>query len=130
MSKKPPSREAQLATDIITELFKRLHKTPSLFISGRDAGVKMVQIYRLLTGEMPQSPGIEYDFSPEEMPALEWASPTERDPDKILCVHPGSGDSPDIILKGDQDDESATKKERLGWFSPPRARQLKGKPDR
>ena len=122
--RRPPSHEAQLATDIITAFFKRLKESPKLYVSGRDAGVQMVQIYRLLTGEMPQSPGIEYDFSSEEMPALEWASPTERDPDKILCVHPGSGDSPDIILKGDQDDESATKKE-LGPNQP----LLKGRSD-
>jgi hypothetical protein len=122
--RRPPSREAQLATNIITAFFKRLKESPKLYVSGRDAGIQMVQLYRLLTGEMPQSPGIEYDFSPEEMPALEWASPTERDPDKILCVHPGSGTSPDIILKGDQDDEGTAKKE-LGAGQ----LQLKGRSD-
>jgi len=70
------------ATDIITELFSNIREIENrgaeATMSSRLAGRLLVEVYRLLTGEMPQSPGIEIEFRADELPAVELASPTER----------------------------------------------------
>jgi hypothetical protein len=76
----------------------------------------MVELYWLLTGEMPQVPGIEddvscYDFRYSFNPALEWTS-HEADPNQIMSVIPGLGEGPDILIKGDQDAEEEEKEGR------------------
>jgi len=69
----------------------------------------MVQIYWLLTGEMPMVEDLDLIDLPLHPPAIEFVSPTEReDPDaagNIVYVHPGLGDDPDIIIQGDQHDQ-------------------------
>jgi hypothetical protein len=72
---------------------------------------KMVELYWLLTGEMPQVPGIELDFPYSFEPALEW-TPHEADPNQIMSVIPGLGEGPDILIKGDQDAEEEEKDRR------------------
>ena len=90
------------AAHLIREHFEVLQGANShhlVLTSARDSGRRMVEIYRLLTGELPQVPGIEIAFHADETPAVEWSSPTERDPSEVLYVLPGN---PDIILRGDQ----------------------------
>ena len=70
--------------------------------------MQMVELYWLLTREMPQVPGIEFDFPLTFEPALEW-TPHEADPNKIVSVIPGFGEKPDILIKGDQDAEEEAK---------------------
>jgi hypothetical protein len=70
--------------------------------------MKLVELYWLLTGEMPQVPGIEQDFPYTFEPALEW-TPHEVDPNNIVSVIPGFGAEPDILIKGDQDAEEEEK---------------------
>ena len=87
---------------IIEEHFSRLEKCRGggdVLISAREAGRRMVEIYRLLTGEMPQSAGIEAEYSGDELPGVEFASPLERDPNDIFYVYPGL---PDVLIPGDQ----------------------------
>jgi hypothetical protein len=72
----------------------------------------MVEIYRLLTGEMPQAAGIEVEYQGDELPGVEFASPIERNPNEIfhvnISVHLGD---PDILIPGDQDGESDINKQ-------------------
>lgn len=77
-----------------------------VLVSAKGAGRRMVEIYRLLTNEMPQSPGIEAVYNSDEEPAVEWATPVERPPDELFYVEPGFGGEPDILFKGDQDGTS------------------------
>ena len=97
------------AAAIISEHFRSLEGVPpgeDVSVSARGAGRRMVEIYRLLTREMPQSPGIEALYESNEVPAVEWSSPTERRPDELFYVQPGFGGEPDIVIKGDQDGSS------------------------
>ena len=97
------------AAAIISEHFRSLTKRQPggiVLVSAEHAGRQMVEIYRLLTNEMPQSPGIEATYDADEVPAVEWASPTERRPDELFYVKPGFGGEPDILIKGDQDGTS------------------------
>ena len=88
------------ATNLISEHF-------ALFRAGRteitmyEAGKLLVELYRELTGEMPQSPGIEMLYHADETPAVEFVSPSEGLPDNIQCVVPGFNGEPDILLEGD-----------------------------
>ncbi len=110
------SHRRQQATDIIREHFRLLVKIDAktdVLVSAREAGRRMVEIYRLLTNEMPQAPGIEAEYLGDELPAVEFASPTERDPNETYYVVPKArAGEPDLLIKGDQDDnqeESNTK---------------------
>ena len=76
------------ATDIITKCLQ----DDSLYAAWR-----ATEVYRLLTGEMPQAPGLEKIYNSDELPGVEWASPVERDPGEVLYVHVGEGLEPDII---------------------------------
>ena len=100
------SLKKRQATAIISELFKVLRHDPDAAISVEEAGRRMVEIYRLLTDEMPQSPGIEEVFDADEELAVEWATPIERRPDELFYVKPGFGGEPDILIKGDQNGTS------------------------
>lgn len=101
------------ATDIITSVFRGIKEAEvgvagvHITIDARLAGRMMVSIYRLLTGEMPQSPGIEIEFRADELPAVELASPTERGPNRALYVQAGGGPGePDVIWEeGDHAEE-------------------------
>ena len=100
------SHRKQQATDIIREHFHKLSGVKGredVSVSAREAGRRMVEIYRLLTNEMPQAPGIEVEYYGDETPAVEFASPTERDPNEAFYVLTGSDNEPDILIKGDQD---------------------------
>jgi hypothetical protein len=83
-----------MATNLIRDFFQQ--GDPSGLVSTQEAGRRMVEIYRLLTDEMPQAPGIEFEYHADETPAVEWSSPTERDPCEIQYVVPGN---PDIIRR-------------------------------
>ena len=97
------SLKRQQAAKIIEEHFRAITRAKEdVLVSGREAGRRMVEIYRLLTGEMPQAPGIESEFRADELPALEWASPSERDPNEVFQVIASNGLEPDIIIPGDQ----------------------------
>jgi len=104
------------ATDIIREHFEGLQRRgpgEDVLVSAREAGRRMVEIYRLLTNEMPQAPGIEVEYHGDELPAVEFASPTERDPNETYYVITGErAGEPDVMIKGDQDgnEESNTQK--------------------
>jgi hypothetical protein len=101
-----PNLKNQQAAELIRRHFELLDRlepgVADILVSAREAGRKMVEIYRLLTGEMPQSPGVEHEYQPEETPAVEWSAPTERDPNDINYVHPGD---PDVVIKGDQHED-------------------------
>jgi hypothetical protein len=115
------------AAAIISEHFKVLDMHPDVedvYVSARDAGCRMVEIYRLLTDEMPQSPGIEAVYNADEQPAVEWAAPIERRPDELFYVKPGFGGEPDILIKGDQHGNTQDKTIQQG--AAPKA-LLKGK---
>jgi hypothetical protein len=76
-------------------------------VSAREAGRRMIEIYRLLTDEMPQVPGIEMEYKGDELPAVEFASPSERDPNETYYVITGDGaGEPDVLIKGDQNGNS------------------------
>lgn len=97
------------AARIIEEHFRRLKSVrpgEDVLVSARQTGRAMVEVYRLLTGSMPQSAGIEAEFHGDELPGVEFASPTERDPNKVYYVHPGQDGEPDVLIPGDQDDSS------------------------
>lgn len=81
-----------------------------------------VQEEYLLTGSMPQASGIECEYHGDEFPAVEFASPTERDPNEVYFVHPGQGGNPDVLIPGDQHDRSAEERKELpsGPCRPPR----------
>jgi len=113
------------AAKVIEEHFRSLtstHEHEDVLVSARVAGRRMVEIYRLLTGEMPQAVGIEAEYFSDEMPGVEFASPTERDPSEVVYVHPGLGGEPDVLIKGDQNEgreEHRTGDQRL--LNPPRS---------
>jgi hypothetical protein len=112
------------AAAIISEHFrvlKGISSNQDVLVSAKEAGRQMVEIYRLLTSEMPQSTGIEVMYNTDEVPAVEWASPTERPPDELFYVRPGFGREPDILIKGDQDGEG---RKEIQGISP---KALKGK---
>lgn len=99
------SHRRQQAADIVREHFRSLERIgpkEDVLVSAREAGRKMVEIYRLLTGDMPQAPGIEVEYAGDELPAVEFASPSERDPNEIYYVMTGAGGEPDVLIKGDQ----------------------------
>lgn len=99
-------RKTQAAA-IIREHFRMMQGgRENVLVSAREAGSRMVEIYRLLTNEMPQSPGIEAVYDADEVPAVEWATPIERRPDELFYVEPGFGGEPDIMIKGDQNGTS------------------------
>lgn len=100
------------AAAIISEHFRvlNLHPGEDVLVSGRASGRQMVEIYRLLTGEMPQSPGIEDVYETGETPAVEWSTPVERNPNELFYVQPGFGGDPDILIKGDQNGASKESK--------------------
>jgi hypothetical protein len=108
----------QRAADLITQHFKVLEDVEpntTVLVDARHTGKMMVEIYRLLTNEMPQSPGIDIEYFGNETPAVEWASPTERDPGEVYYVHPGN---PDILIKGDHHgEESRIQKSITGHHS-------------
>ena len=112
------SHRRQQASDIIREHFRSLERIgpkEDVLVSARAAGRRMVEIYRLLTGDMPQAPGIEVEYAGDELPAVEFASPSERNPNDVYYVMTGSGKEPDILIKGDQhgNEESNTTKGQL-----------------
>jgi hypothetical protein len=95
------------AAAIIREHFQMMEAgRENVLVSAKEAGRRMVEIYRLLTDEMPQSPGLEEFYGSDEEPAVEWATPNERRPDELFYVEPGFGGEPDILIKGDQDGTS------------------------
>jgi len=104
------SHRRQQATDIIREHFYSLKDVDSdtdVMVSARSTGRMMVEIYRLLTNEMPQAPGIEAEYYGDETPAVEFVTPTERDPSETYYVIPGVGvGNPDVMIKGDQNGSS------------------------
>ena len=103
------SLRRQQASDIIREHFQSLKGVGAgtdVLVSARGSGRRMVEIYRLLTGEMPQAPGIEAEYYGDETPAVEFASPTERDPNETYYVVTGRGEDPDVLIKGDQNGSS------------------------
>ena len=108
---KAPSRYARFRA---TELIRLAYKSPSALPADYDRRFRkrMVELYWLLTGEMPQVPGIECDFPYSFDPALEW-TPHEADPGKIMNVYPGRNGEPDILVKGDQDAPQEEKRERV-----------------
>ena len=60
-------------------------------VSAREAGKKMIQIFRELTGEMPQAAGIDAVLTPDELPALEWGQPeptTQIDDSMVIDIDP------------------------------------------
>jgi hypothetical protein len=87
----------------------------------------MVEVYRLLTGEMPQSPGIEFVYRADETPAVEWSSPIERRPDELLYVLPGFSGEPDIVIKGDHHGEQEEVKDITQGAAPKALLGGKGK---
>lgn len=93
------------ATKIIEEHFKCISNEIEVLVSAREAGRKMVEIYRLLTGDMPQAVGIDVEYRGDELPGVEFATPMERSAQRVTAVHPGFGDEPDILIEGDQDDD-------------------------
>ena len=122
------SLKRQQAVKIIEEHFaalQNLKQSDDVLVSARDTGRRMVEIYRLLTNEMPQVPGLESEYHSDELPALEWASPTERDPNECYQVITDVTE-PDILIPGDQngDQESEDRKlkqTRAGFFLPPKS---------
>jgi len=95
------------AAAIIREHFRMMEAgRENVLVSAKVAGSRMVEIYRLLTNEMPQAPGIDAVCDADEEPAVEWATPIERRPDELFYVEPGFGGEPDIMIKGDQDGTS------------------------
>lgn len=117
-------RKTQAAL-IIEEHFQSLkgrRDGDDVLVSARAAGRRMVEIYRLLTGEMPQSGGVEAEFRGDELPGVEFPSPLERDPNEIFYVYPGP---PDVLVSGDQNDRELEVEERgiqpkLRAIKPPR----------
>ena len=99
------SLRKQQAARVIEEHFaqlRRLKPNEDVLVSAREAGRRLVEVFRLLTDDMPQAVGIDIEFTPDERPALEWASPTERDPNELYAVDVVPG-GPDILTpRGDQ----------------------------
>ena len=89
-----------------------------VLVSARMAGRRMVEIYRLLTGEMPQSPGIEVEYRSNELPGVEFSSPLERDPSELYYAHPGD---PDILIPGDDNGQDCVDRRLEEKESPERA---------
>ena len=107
------SLKRQQAAKIIEEHFAALQDLKSgtdVLVSARDTGRRMVEIYRLLTNEMPQAPGIESEYHSDELPALEWTSPTERDPNEHYQVITDVTE-PDILIPGDQNGDKESESE-------------------
>jgi hypothetical protein len=138
MTKKSPQHlvRKQKAAELIAEHIDELRKVlpfRDVNRSAQDAGRRMVQVFWLLTGEMPQVADLDLIDLPSEPPAIEFVSPSEReDPDSagdIVFVHPGLGIDPDIIIQGDQYDQeedgglSALPEEDLKLLSDPQARK-------
>jgi hypothetical protein len=93
------SLKKQQAAKIIEEHFaclRRARPNEDVLVSAREAGRRLVEVFRLLTDDMPQATGIDVEFTPDERPALEWVSPTERDPNELYAVDPAPG-GPDIL---------------------------------
>lgn len=117
------------AAKIIEEHFRYLSsarvKGDDVPVSAREAGRRMVEIYRLLTGEMPQAAGIEEEYHGDELPGVEFPSPLERDPNEVFYVHPGQ---PDILIPGDQhgNDQKSITEERPREVGGRRTRRLLG----
>ena len=63
-----------LAAKIIEDHFQDLAEK-DYNVSARQVGLKMIEIYRLLTDEMPQSAGIHAVIDPKELPPLDFARP-------------------------------------------------------
>lgn len=104
--------QKQKAADLIAEHVEQLRRVlpfKDVNVSAQDAGRRMVQIYWLLTGEMPMVGDLDLIDLPLHPPAIEFVSPTEREDHdaagNIVYVHPGLGDDPDIIIQGDQHDQ-------------------------
>jgi len=78
-----------LAAKIIEDHFHDLAKK-DYNVSARQTGLKMIQIYRLLTGEMPQAAGIHAVIDPKELPPLNYERPTPEpyQDDRIIDVTP------------------------------------------
>jgi len=105
------------AAKIIEEHFRVLVSRKAdedVLVSARASGRRMVEIYRLLTNEMPQSVGIEAEYHVDELPGVEYTSPVERPPDEILYVHPGQGGEPDVVIEGDLNEEITGSHKKLG----------------
>ena len=99
------SQAVEMATAIIEEHFRLLRGVKGredVLVSGRTSGRWMVEIFRLLTGSMPQAAGIEVEFHGDELPGVEFASPVERDPNDVYFVYPGKLGEPDVLVPGDQ----------------------------
>ena len=96
--------QKELARRIIEDAYHRLSQhTPGG--SQRDHCVALVQVFKLLTGEMPQVPGLDLTHYQNEFPAVEWASPRDRELATLNYVYPGSGFNPDVVIEGDHNDE-------------------------
>ena len=108
MSQKPTHHDIDQATALIAHLLRELRANPHLMVPGRGAAAGLIHIYRLLTGGMPLVPGVDAYYASEELPAIEWASPTERDPNQTLYVYPAEGIGPDIVIEGDHNDQEST----------------------
>ncbi|NNL46951.1 MAG: hypothetical protein HKO76_01115 [Acidimicrobiia bacterium] len=94
----------QHATDLITKC---------LYEGDLYTAKKMIEIFRLLTGDMPQSPGVEKLFNADELPGVEWASPVERDPNKVFCVVTGEFSEPDVIIEEEKEEHGQRGADRL-----------------
>jgi hypothetical protein len=93
------SLKRQQAAKIIEEHFaclRRAKPREDVLVSARESGRRLVEVFRLLTGDMPQAAGIDVEFTPDETPALEWTSPVERDPNELYAVDTQPG-GPDIL---------------------------------
>lgn len=106
------SHKKQTASRIIEEHFRVLQNRYDAPVSAREAGWRMVEIYRLLAGEMPQSPGIEAVYRCDETPGVEWRTPNERDPNEVFHVVTDEGEGPDILIPGDHHGDSNSSKEK------------------
>jgi len=84
------------AAKLIEEWFAPLQQEDKE-VSARKAGTVMVALYRLLTGEMPQSPGIP--ILSDELPGVNFDSYRQR------INRLGDGKEPDIFV---EEEEHAT----------------------
>lgn len=119
------------ATDLITEVFSYIRQIEAsgaeATMSGRLAGRLMVEMYRVLTGEMPQSPGIEIEYHADELPGVELSSPVERDPSIVRTVMPQRlRGEPDVIWEegGHEEKEGRSRGCLDGARAYPRAKGL------
>ena len=117
------TQAVEMATRIIEEHFRLLRGVKGkedVLVSGRISGRWMVEIFRLLTGSMPQAAGIEVEFHGDELPGVEFASPVERDPNDVYFVYPGKEGQPDVLVPGDHHEEEGRALPPRGFRGPRR----------